>query len=83
MGAGTPTGYYPTPSLRRLPMRTDRGKSPKPKQKVAAKPLADPDALVPDVPGHVKRPDPTAFPTNPVVIMHKLNVKAIKQRLRS
>ena len=60
-----------------------KGKPTKPKQRVAAKPLADPDALVPDVPGHVKRPDPTAFPTNPVVMTHKLDVKAIKRRLRS
>lgn len=53
------------------------------KQKVAAKPLADPDERPPDVPDHVKRPDPTAVPINPVSAAHKLDVKAIKRRLRS
>lgn len=52
------------------------------KQKVAAKPLADPGAPAPDV-RHVKRPEPTAYPTNSVVMTHKLDVKAIKRRLRA
>ena len=58
-------------------------------QKVAAKPLADPDALVPGIPDHVKRPE-TDHPVQPVAVSGKQRkkeakrrTKAIKRRLRS
>ena len=69
-------------------MHTIQGKVIKPKQKVAAKPLADPDALVPGVPDHVKHPG--IDPPNPVAVSAKQRkkeakrrIKAIKRRLRS
>lgn len=62
-----------------------KGKLTKPTQ--MAKPLADPDALVPGIPDHVKRPDPD--PLNPVSMAAKRKkeakrrIKAIKLRLES
>ena len=64
-------------------MQPVKGKLTKSKQRVAAKPLADPDARVSGIPDHVKRPDPVSHPTNPVVTTHTLDIKAIKRRLRS
>ena len=59
------------------------------KQRIAAKPLADPDALVPGVPDHVQRPE-TDHPVQPVTVsakqckkVVKRRIKAIKRRLRS
>ena len=67
-------------------MRIVEGKPTKPRQ--TAKPLADPDALVPGIPDHVKRPDPD--PPLPVAVSAKQRkkeakrrIKAIKRRLRS
>ena len=61
-------------------MHIIQGKPTKPKQ--TAKPLADPDALVPGIPDHVQRPNPD--PLNPVSVSAKrINVKTIKRRLRS
>ena len=48
-------------------MRTVEGKQAKPKPKQTAKPLADPDALVPGIPDHVKRPE-TDHPVQPVAV---------------
>ena len=57
------------------------------KQKVAAKPLADPDALVPGIPDHVKHPEiipPKMISTSTTQIKAvKRRIKAIKRRLRS
>ena len=57
-------------------------------QKVAAKPLADPDALAPGIPDHVKRPE--IDPVLPVAVSTKQRkkeikrwIKAIKRRLNS
>ena len=66
-------------------MRIIEGKLIKPKQ--TAKPLADPDALVPDIPDHVQRPE--IDPPKPVAVSGdqtkkvKRRIKAIKRRLRS
>ena len=62
-----------------------QGKVSKPRQ--TAKPLADPDALAPGIPDHVKRPE--IDPPGPVAVSSKRKkevkrrVKAIKRRLRS
>ena len=66
-------------------MQIIQGKLTKPTQ--TAKPLADPDALVPGIPDHVQRPE--IDPPKPVAVSAKRKkeakrrVKAIKQRLRS
>lgn len=55
--------------------------------KVKAKPLADPDALVPGVPEHVEHPD--LYPPKPLsgstaqTASIKRRIKAIERRLRS
>ena len=59
-------------------MQILQGKLIKPKQ--TAKPLADPDALVPGIPDHLQRPNPD--PLNPVSVSAKRRIKAIKRRLR-
>ena len=57
------------------------------KQKIAAKPLADPDALQQGVPDHVKYPEISPMPplsgstTQSKEI--KRRIKAVKKRLRS
>lgn len=53
----------------------------KPKQKVAAKPLADPDALVPGVPDHVKYPEIDPMP--PVAVSAKQIRKQAKRRIKA
>lgn len=57
-------------------------------QKIAAKPLADPDALVPGVPDHVKYPNinppkPVAVYAEQIRKQAKRRIKAIERRLRS
>lgn len=68
-------------------MQIVRGKSTK--KKATAKPLADPDAIVPGIPDHVERPE-TDHPVQPVAVSRKQirkaakrMVKAAKRRLRS
>ena len=58
------------------------------KAKQTAKPLADPDALVPSVPDHVQHPgtnppNPVAVSTEQIRKQAKRRIKAAKRRLRS
>ena len=49
--------------------------------KQTAKPLADPDALVPDVPDHVQYP--SIDPIKPVAVSAKQTKKAAKRRIKA
>ena len=69
-------------------MQIIQGKLTKPKRTDTAKPLADPDVIVPGIPDHVKRPEidppkPVAVSAKRIKKEAKRRTKAVKRRLRS